>query len=467
MKQILFKIIIACLLAGSLMFGPTLKSAAAGSSGRYLTVISLSDLADIKLGDPFTLSGFVKTWFGEAIANQDVRFLINGVTLGQARSDANGYFQRSFSMIFNAGTYTIAAFTQESHDFFGATASTSLEILPADVQVQTVPAIPGIPFSIAGLTFFSDANGIADVKVDNAGLYQLSVLAGQYNNPDQRIEFARWLDGTFQPTHVIKVPSNQIIQVGFNVYQKVGEAFVDLSGKPVDPQRVSELSIRSAQGDLFVLKDGQPRWIPASRINRFQNGLVATNLMYSVLDSMVDGTNAVNASQQHFFAHQNDTWQISLILYKLSIRSKDTLFGSSAGKSINLIYPDGHIRNYPLDRNGTAMINSLARGNYAVQVLKTRGLKQVIPVALSRSQVVNIKVLTFLDLAIVISFGLIVAVGLILFGRKLRRPHMPKILPADEEPQNALVNQVMLQPIEEKVSRGRNVPSNGQEGRLS
>jgi hypothetical protein len=213
MKRTLIKIIFTILLASSLMLGSIRKSAAAGSVGKYLTVISLSDLPNINLGEPFTLSGFVRTWFGEAVANQDVSFIINGTTLGQARPDANGYFQRRFTKIFNAGTYTIAAFTQETHDLFGATASTSLEILPADVQVQTVPAIPGIAFSLAGVTFYSGADGIGDVKVGNAGVYQLGVLAGQNNNPDQRIEFSRWLDGSFQPAHEVQVPSkNNVIQ---------------------------------------------------------------------------------------------------------------------------------------------------------------------------------------------------------------------------------------------------------------
>jgi hypothetical protein len=467
MKRSLIKIIFAILLASSLVLGSIRKSAAAGSNGKYLTVISFSDLPAINLGEAFTLSGYVRTWFGEAVANQDINFTINGTALGQGRSDVDGYFQRRFAKVFDAGTYTIAAFTQETHALFGATASTNLEVLPADIQVQTVPAIPGIAFNMAGITFYSGADGAADVKISYAGEYQLRVLIDQYHNPDQRIEFSRWLDGTFQPNHVVQVPTDKVIQVGFNVYQKVGETFVDPGGNPVDPQRVSEFSIRSAQGDLFVLKDGLPRWIPASRINRFQNGLVATNLMYSVLDTMVDGANAVNTSQQHFFAHRNDTWQISLILYTLSIRSKDTLFGSSAGKSINLVYPDGHVRNYTLDQNGTAVIDSLARGNYTVQVLNARGLKQVIPVALSRSQEVSIKVPTFLDLGIVISLGLILAVGLILVGRRLlKRTNSSKISPTNQEAQIALVQAGTLQPVEEEASPGRIDPSNGQEGQL-
>jgi hypothetical protein len=107
-----------------------------------------------------------------------------------------------------------------------------------------------------------------------------------------------------------------------------------------------------------------------------------------------------------------------LILYTLNIRANDGLFGSSVGKSVNLVYPDGHFQSYPLAQDGTASIHALARGNYTVQVLDAKGLKQIIPVALSRSQTVDIHVPTNLDLTIIILVGLVVALSLILFGRR-------------------------------------------------
>jgi len=86
------------------------------------------------------------------------------------------------------------------------------------------------------------------------------------------------------------------------------------------------------------------------------------------------------------------------------------------GKSISLIYPDGHAQNYPLDTNGTVGIHGLARGNYTVQVLNDKGLKQIIPVALSRSQTVDIQVPTNLDLELC-SVWVIVGLSLIVFPR--------------------------------------------------
>jgi hypothetical protein len=311
---------------------------------------------------------------------------------------------------------------------------------------------------LAGQNFVSGPDGIAEVKVAELGKYQLTVLTDQYSNPNQRIQFARWLDEVYKPSETIVVPSTKAIEVGFNVYQQVGESFVDLSGFPVNPQRVKQFTIRSAQGDLFTFTDGQPAWIPATRVARFQNGLLVTALQYSVIDMQVDGSNVVNKSQQRFFAHPNDTWKISLILYTLNIHANDGLFGSSVGKSISLVYPDGHAQNYPLDQNGTVGIHALARGNYTVQVLNAKGLKQTIPVALSRSQTVEIHVPTSLDMAVVMGLGLLVALSLIVFPRllPLRSRTKSNRSPAPPYPQNALVKSEVLQPVEEKSEVSNN-----------
>jgi len=416
-KKSLLTFIIAGLLALGLLAGTNLQAQAAKHILKYPTVLTFNKPQEVQLGKPYTLSGFVKTDYGAPVPFKDVYFTLNGTKLGQARSDANGYFLKKLSNKFHAGTYNIAATTQPTHFLFGTSGQTSLDVLPADLSIQTVPAIAGVAFYMGGTTFYTDANGVADIKVGTPGKFQLTVMADKYSNPNQRITFARWLDENYQPTETIKIPNDKVLEVGLNVFEQVGETFVDLSGYAVDPTRVEQFTIRSTQGDVFTLKNGAPIWVPASRVSRFKTGLVVTNLKYSVLNLLVDGSNAVNNMQQRFFAHPNDTWQISLILYTLDIRANDGLFGSSVGNSVNLVYPDGHAQGYPLDLNGTAAIHGLARGNYTVQVLNDKGLKQVIPVALSRSQTININVPTNLDLAMVIGLGILVALSLIIFGR--------------------------------------------------
>jgi len=452
-KLSLLSFILAGLMALGLLAGTSLHASAKHAVLKYPTFLTFTTMPGVVLGKPFTLSGYLKANTGVPIPFLDIYFTINGNKVAEARTNAAGYFQRKFNNKFSAGTYTIMATTKNNHFYIGAAGSTSVQILPATVSVQTVPPTPGLLFNLGGKTFFAGSDGVASIQVGQPGKYQLSVLADQYSSPNQRIEFARWLDETYQPSKTIDVPSTKVLEVGLNVYQQVGESFVDLSGFPVDPARIKQFTIRSAQGDLFTFNNGQPAWIPATRVARFQNGLIVTNLEYSVIDMQVDGSNVVNKSQQRFFAHPNDTWQISMILYTLNIRANDGLFGSSVGKSVALVYPNGHIQNYPLNLNGMAVIHGLARGNYSLQVLNAKGLKQNIPVALSRSQTIDVNVPTNLDLLVVGGLGLLVALSLIIFGRlQPLRPRTKSDRPAHQYPQNPLAKADELQPAEEKAA---------------
>lgn len=386
-------------------------------------VITFDEIGDVKLGDFFTLSGTIKDRLGKPIADKSIQFTLDGEYLGQARSDANGFFQRKFNKDLDAGSYLITAVSNASHLLELSSASFTLKVLPTEVQVQTVPPIAGIPFRMAGKRFVSDSTGLAAVKINTAGQYRLEILVDQYQNPSKRIEFARWLEESYQPFQDIQVPTEKVIQAGFDVYHQVGQAFLDLDGNPVDPQRISEFTVRSAQGDMFVLHDGQQRWIPASRVARRVIGLEETKLLYSVLSVTVDGSNVVNQAQQRFYTYPRENWSISLLLYSLRISGKDGLFGFPVGKSVNIEFPDGRVENYPFDQAGMVEINSLARGNYYTELVGVSGLSNRIPVALSRNQDISTKVVTYLDLAVVGLLGLVIALGLLLYGR-------PSLLPA-------------------------------------
>lgn len=384
---------------------------------KIVTFITLKEPPNTNLGAPFMLSGIIKDQYGKPVVNKSILFTVDGEYLGQTRSNEEGVFERKFTKVLNAGTYKVKATSNATHALDTSVAYTTLEILPAEVRIQTVPAIPGIPFQMNGTRFVSGEDGFANVKIDKPGQYRLEVLADQYHNPDKRIEFARWLEESYQPYQDIQVPTDKVIQVGFNVYHLVGQSFIDLAGLPVDPKRVTEFTIRSAQGDMFVLHDGQPRWIPASRVARRATGLEETQLLYSVLSVTVDGSNVVNQSQQRFFTYPVENWPISLLLYSLHISAKDGLFGSPVGKSVNVEFPDGRIENYPLDRNGTVEIHSLARGNYYTELVGAYGMSNRTPVALSRNQDVNTKVVTYLDISVVGLLGVVLAFGLLLYGR--------------------------------------------------
>ncbi len=382
------------------------------------TIITLASPEATTQGGPFTISGTLRDWSGHLIPGASIIFTLNGSYLGQARTDNNGYFQQKFIKPLAAGIYTITASFNGTHTLAFTSAAATLSIPSANVVIQTVPPVAGVTFQLNGQQFVTGEDGSASIQVNKPGTYRLEALISLYNDPTQRIQFGRWLEDNFQPYTEIQVPTNKVIPVGLNIFNLVGETFVDLDGLPVNPDRISQFTIRSEQGDTFVLNSGNSRWLPASRITRQANGLVVTKLLYSVVNVSLDGSNVVNSSQQQFYAEPNDTWKISLLLYGLHIQVSDGLFGSAAGKSVNLIFPNGKIVNYPLDSTGALDIHGLARGNYTLQVIGAAGVGNRMPVALSRNQDANLKILTYTDLGIVGTLGLFVALALLLYGRR-------------------------------------------------
>jgi hypothetical protein len=418
-KRKLFSKLFSVLLILGLLGGfATPVFAASGSRAvRIVTDITFFKPDNVDLAEPMILSGTLRDVYGHPIADKSIIFTIDDAYLGQTRSDNNGNFERKISQKMAAGVYVIQATFKGTSEYTGSNDFSEIKVLPADIKVQTVPPTPGITVKMDGREFTSGADGNATIQIFRVGTYSLEVLTDRYHNPSQRVEFWRWAEESYEPFRDVNVPTKEVIQVGLNIYHQVGQTFLDLNGNPVDPARIDEFMIRSAQGDVFVFSDGTSRWIPASRIARRVTGLEETKLLYSVISVTIDGSNVVNQSQQRFYTHPNETWPISLLLYSLHISAVDGMFGSPVGKSVNVEYPDGKIVNYPLNRAGAVDIQSLARGTYYIELVGANGMSNRLPVALSRNQQVNTKVITYLDMAVVAMLGMIVALSLLLYGR--------------------------------------------------
>jgi len=372
----------------------------------------------VDLAKPIVLTGVLRdSLTGAGIANKTITISTGGFYLGQTHTDDTGVFNIKISKVLRAGKYLVTATFKGAHLLAPASDDVWLEILPATIRIQTVPAIPGITFQMDGRKFVSGADGMAKINILQAGQYDLAVLIDQYQNPSQQIEFGRWSEETSQPSRQINVPNDSIIQVGINVFHKVSFKFVDLDGFPVDPARISSISMRSVQGDVFTLKPGDSPWLPTSRTARRAIGLEETELLYSVNSVNIDGSNVVNSAQQRFYARTDDTWTITLLLYSLNITARDGLFASPIGKSVSVTFPDGQTKTYELDQSGSLQIHALARGIYHITLNGVKGLGTTTPVALSRNQVVKMKIVTKLDVAVIGSVGFGFAIGLVLYGR--------------------------------------------------
>ncbi len=389
-----------------------------GTISPHEVAINLVGTNQIQLNDPINLSGVLTDLSTQqGIPDKMINFSSFGVVLGQARTSASGTYKIQINKNLPAGNYKVIAAFKGAHLLAPASSAISFEILPATVKVATVPAVAGITFQLDGQKFISGQDGMASININKAGEYRLDVLIDQYNNPSQQVKFGRWTEESYQPFRNIVVPNNSVIQVGLNLYHKVSLKFIDLEGFPVDPSRITEISIRSIQGDVFTIKPGDTPWLPASRTARRQNGLEETNLLYSVNSVTIDGSNVVNSAQQRFYAKPDDTWSISLLLFAMHITTRDALFASPTGKSIEVVFPNGQSIYYPLDQSGKMDIHALARGIYHVNLIGSNGMGTSTPVALSRNQVVNLNVVTRMDMAVVGILAIGVALGLIFYGR--------------------------------------------------
>ncbi len=303
----------------------------------------------------------------------------------------------------------------------GALGQTTVLVRPAVVSVETVPALPGVPFRLGDRQFFSGVDGVARIEVADPGSYRLvaDVPDGLQLEPDTRVSFVRWGDSEFHPGRQVEVAGDVALKVGLSLSHPVTVRTLDRQGVPVPAERISSITLQASNGTRFTYTDFGPHWLMANRVQRLRNGLIPTTLQYAVASVEVDGANVVNRFQQRFTVASGATWDVSLLLFGAVLRSADALFGRSAGTGVLLRYPSGRTVVRPFDAAGEAHFEGLARGDYHVRVVGASGFAPMAPLALSRDQDTTLKVLTTLDIGVLVGSGLALAIGLLLVGRGL------------------------------------------------
>jgi hypothetical protein len=93
------------------------------------------------------------------------------------------------------------------------------------------------------------------------------------------------------------------------------------------------------------------------------------------------------------------------------------VFGFSLGEGITLEYPNGRIEALTFGPEGEIEVGPLARGLYKAQVTGASGMAPPTPIALSRDQDVELKVLSRLDMGVGLALGMIFALSLLFYGR--------------------------------------------------
>ena len=231
------------------------------------------------------------------------------------------------------------------------------------------------------------------------------------------MHFGRWEDEIFEPNREVEIPLKKPLRVGFEVSYQVSQTFVDLDHKPVDSSRITSITYKGSNGGTFTFEDTGPHWLPAGRIIRLNGGLQESKILYSVMSIVIDGTNVVSQAQQRYYVHENDLWEIQVLLYAARFTARDALLGFPIGTGIDMEYPDGEFQSYSFDPSKGYALSGLARGIYKVTVTGALGYAPPTPIALSRDQDVELMVFSYLDMGVIAGIGLFLSVGLLAIGR--------------------------------------------------
>lgn len=382
------------------------------------TTLTIDPPVSVSVGNPAYVVIHLISSKGEPVVNQRVELFIDGVRERSARTDRTGTASIRVRRD-EAGNYALSAtFKGSKLPSLGSSKATGeLIIAPEVIEVHVTPPLPDIKFSLDGRIFSSDDYGVARIKVQKAGKYELDILPVELRAENIQMQFGRWGDEEFQPAREIEVPLNKHLEVGFEVSYNVSQTFVDLAHQPVDSSRITSITYKGSNGATFTFEDTGAHWLPAGRIIRLNNGLQETRILYSVMSIEIDGANVVSQAQQRFYVDPDDLWTIQVLLYSARFTASDALFGFPIGTGIRMEYPDGEVQTYSFDTDQGYTIDGLARGIYKVTVTGANGYAPPTPIALSRDQDVELMVFSTLDIGVLLSLGLILSVGLLWFGR--------------------------------------------------
>jgi hypothetical protein len=141
---------------------------------------------------------------------------------------------------------------------------------------------------------------------------------------------------------------------------------------------------------------------------------------WSVQRVMYAGSNVVNASQQVFLPAEKQEVAVTVLSFGVDFQVTDAFFGFPQSGAVELVYPDGSSRRFPVDAAGRLTIPQLPRGEYTLTTIGP-GPDMSRPLAISRHQQVDLAFYGWLDIGLALGVLFTLAGGLAWWGRARRR----------------------------------------------
>jgi hypothetical protein len=266
-------------------------------------------------------------------------------------------------------------------------------------EIRTVPAVPGMRFSLDGRQFQADGRGVARPPAGAGGsIKALDTALG----PGVQARFDRWYLG------------RSIAAI--SLYYRVRPAFADLAGQRVDPDLITSVSLGGGQGGRHVVEGGRSVWLRGNRVLPESQGRRSVALSYAVDRVTVAGSTVVQRAQQRFRPSVERAPKLRLAFFAARFTVRDALLGFPIGSAVRLEYPNGRAQRHALGSDAELTLTSLPRGDYRVSV-EAPGISSSRPVALSRDQEIDLQVISWLDVTIVLLGLAAVAVALFFVRR--------------------------------------------------
>jgi hypothetical protein len=303
------------------------------------------------------------------------------------------------------------------------------------IRFVTIPATPGVRIVLDGRRSVTTSDGSAVVRIaSRTGTPKNREAAG----PSRRtatfeqtvVHGKRWPAGGV----VLRIYDRRLPDGGkakFARYYYGGRlalayqhrftpVFEGPDGRPVDPSIIDGYRLKSRTGAVVDVKGARSVVLLSSRVVPFSSRLVSKDIEWSLERVLVDGANVVNRAQNRFSPHRlhSRPYPVRLLFYPVRVTSVDAVFGFHLGKAATFTYPSGRKRSVPFVRH-RIVIPALPRGTYQVKALAP-GLSPQRPLAVSRPQDVELKVISWLDLGLAGAALSAIAIALLV----LRRPNL-------------------------------------------
>ncbi|WP_369250374.1 hypothetical protein [Streptomyces sp. R41] len=299
---------------------------------------------------------------------------------------------------------------------------------PVTVTVRTTPQLAGVRFAFDGRTAVTGADGTARFTGEHDfGGHTLAVDDSELGSAGQKFNFARWAgqrdpDQAFRRTvQGLPLRADYTVTAAFTARFRVTLRCVDQDGKPVPRTLVPQVTVRSDTGRTQRLPVGRPVWLDGLRPVYRKSVLTSRRVGYVLLSADAYGANTVDAGRQGFRPAEERTVTFTTPFHDLTVSARDAVFGSAAGSTAQVTLPDGSVRAVPFGTDRTATLRGLPHGQYEVEVTGGNGLRAAQQIRLSRTQSVQVRVVSRADLALTAGVLATVALGLLLAGRRLRR----------------------------------------------